>query len=123
MWSTVFRSPPAPVALAYVRAPRECAGLQDPGVHRAPSEEPDTVRVRVSDDGAGIPEGVADTLFEPFYRLDPSRSRKTGGYGLGLSICRRIMEAHGGAISAESPVADGRGARFILTFPRNGAPS
>jgi two-component system sensor histidine kinase KdpD len=43
--------------------------------------------------------------------------------GLGLAIAKGIMEAHGGAISAESPVADGRGARFILTFPRNGAPS
>jgi signal transduction histidine kinase len=80
------------------------------------SEEPDAVRVRVSDDGAGIPEGVADTLFEPFYRLDPSRSRKTGGYGLGLSICRRIMEAHGGTIAIEPRL--GRGATFLLTFRR-----
>jgi two-component system sensor histidine kinase KdpD len=40
--------------------------------------------------------------------------------GLGLAIAKGIMEAHGGAISAESPVAGGRGARFILTFPRNG---
>lgn len=84
-------------------------------------EEPDAVRVRVADDGPGIPEGVADTLFEPFYRLDPSRSKKTGGYGLGLSICRRIMEAHGGAIAIEPRT--GRGATFVLTFRSAAAPA
>lgn len=85
-------------------------------VEVAVTDEPDGVRIRVSDDGPGIPEGAADTLFEPFYRLDSSRSKKTGGYGLGLSICRRIMEAHGGTITIEP--RSGRGATFVLTFRR-----
>ena len=46
--------------------------------------------------------------------MDRSRSKKTGGYGLGLSICKRIMEAHGGSISAVNN--PGRGATFTLTF-------
>jgi signal transduction histidine kinase len=71
--------------------------------------------VRVIDDGAGIPEGDLQNVFEPFFRVDRSRSRKTGGYGLGLSICKRIVEVHGGSIvAANNP---GRGARFTLTFP------
>jgi signal transduction histidine kinase len=78
-------------------------------------EREDAVEARVRDDGPGIPEGDPGALFEPFVRLDPSRSKKTGGYGLGLGICRRIMEAHGGTIRAErnSP----RGATFVLHFP------
>jgi len=77
-------------------------------------EDLGTIAVRVSDDGPGIPEPDLPNLFEPFYRVDRSRSRKTGGYGLGLSICKRIMEAHGGSISvANNP---GRGASFVLIF-------
>jgi signal transduction histidine kinase len=70
--------------------------------------------VRVCDDGPGIPESDLPNLFEPFYRVDRSRSRKTGGYGLGLSICKRIMEAHGGSISVTNN--PGRGASFDLVF-------
>ncbi len=74
-----------------------------------------TVMVLISDDGPGIPESDISNLFEPFYRVDRSRSRKTGGYGLGLSICKRIMEAHGGSIAVSNNA--GRGASFVLTFP------
>jgi len=70
--------------------------------------------VRVRDDGPGIPDSDLPNLFEPFYRVDRSRSRKTGGYGLGLSICKRIMEAHGGSIAVTNNPQ--RGASFILTF-------
>jgi two-component system, OmpR family, sensor kinase len=73
------------------------------------------VVVRVVDDGPGIPESDLGNLFEPFFRVDRSRSRKTGGYGLGLSICRRIVEAHGGTITADNN--ERRGARFTLTLP------
>ncbi|MBI5536473.1 MAG: HAMP domain-containing histidine kinase [Deltaproteobacteria bacterium] len=74
-----------------------------------------SVVVRVADDGPGIPVSDLPHLFEPFFRVDRSRSRKTGGYGLGLSLCKRIMEAHGGAIEVRND-AD-RGASFLLTFP------
>lgn len=74
--------------------------------------------VKVEDDGPGIPEEDLPSLFEPFFRVDRSRSRKTGGYGLGLSLCKRIMEAHGGSIAVENRPS--RGAAFVLTFPRPG---
>lgn len=70
------------------------------------------VAIRVTDDGPGIPEADRRALFEPFVRLDPSRSRKTGGYGLGLSICKRIVEAHGGEIKIEGHA--GRGVTFVV---------
>lgn len=71
--------------------------------------------VRVSDDGPGIPDAEIESVFEPFFRVDRSRSRKTGGYGLGLSIARRIAEAHGGSLVAERN--PGRGASFTLKLP------
>jgi signal transduction histidine kinase len=71
--------------------------------------------VRVVDDGPGIPAEDLGSLFDPFFRVDRSRSRKTGGYGLGLSICKRIVEAHGGRIDAANNPAGG--ACFTLTFP------
>ena len=75
----------------------------------------DTVTLRIRDDGPGIPHADIANLFEPFYRVDRSRSKKTGGYGLGLSICKRIMEAHGGSIAVTNN--PGRGASFVLSFP------
>jgi len=74
-----------------------------------------TVEMVVSDDGAGIPATEFANLFEPFYRIDRSRSRKTGGYGLGLSICKRILELHGGSIAIQSNPT--RGVSFIVTLP------
>jgi signal transduction histidine kinase len=78
-------------------------------------ENVDTVDIRVSDDGPGIPESESANLFEPFFRVDRSRSKKTGGYGLGLSICKRIMEVHGGSIVVKNKPT--RGAAFIATLP------
>jgi signal transduction histidine kinase len=72
-------------------------------------------RVRVIDDGPGIPEGETDNIFEPFYRLDRSRSRRTGGYGLGLSICKRVVTAHGGTIAVRR--RDGLGTIFEIVLP------
>lgn len=72
--------------------------------------------VSVADDGAGIPSEDRERVFEPFFRVDRSRSKESGGYGLGLSICRRVMEAHGGRIAVES--ANGRGTSFVLSFPK-----
>jgi signal transduction histidine kinase len=78
------------------------------------TRERDTLVVRVIDDGPGIPAQDLVNIFEPFFRVDRSRSRKTGGYGLGLSICKRIVEAHGGHIEATNK--PGRGTCFTLTF-------
>jgi signal transduction histidine kinase len=83
-------------------------------VQAEPSGE--SVIVRIVDDGPGIPESDLARVFEPFFRVDRSRSRRTGGFGLGLSMCQRIMEAHGGSIQVENN--PGRGATFTLVFPR-----
>lgn len=72
------------------------------------------VIVCVRDDGVGIPESQMSSVFEPFFRIDPSRSKKTGGYGLGLSICKRIVDAHGGTIKVDNNPK--RGSSFTLTF-------
>jgi len=77
---------------------------------------PDEVEVRVRDDGPGIAEADLANVFEPFFRADRSRSRKTGGYGLGLSMCRRIAEAHGGRIVAQNH--PGQGLSIVTSFPR-----
>jgi signal transduction histidine kinase len=74
------------------------------------------VVIRVADDGPGIPERDMPNIFEPFFRMDRSRSKSTGGYGLGLSICKRVMEAHGGSIAVERRTD--RGTSFVLTFPK-----
>ncbi len=75
-----------------------------------------TVEVAVKDFGVGIPPEDLEKVFEPFYRVDKSRAKETGGYGLGLSLCREIMKAHGGGIRLESGL--GQGTRVILKFPR-----
>jgi signal transduction histidine kinase len=77
---------------------------------------PGEATVRIEDHGSGIPEAELPKIFEPFYRVDPSRSRETGGYGLGLSLCKRIMEAHGGSIAIAS--REGEGTEVALAFPR-----
>ena len=78
--------------------------------------EPHHAVVQVVDRGIGIPVEELAFIFEPFYRVDKSRSKETGGYGLGLSLCKTIMEAHGGKIEVESQV--GVGTTVSLFFPR-----
>jgi len=75
----------------------------------------DSVEVSVADTGAGIAPEHLPNVFERFYRADPSRTRSTGGAGLGLSIARQIVQAHGGHIWAESE--PGKGAIFTFTLP------
>lgn len=69
----------------------------------------------VSDSGPGISEAAQARIFDRFWRADESRARDGGGSGLGLALCREIVEAHGGRIWVESE--EGRGARFIVALP------
>jgi signal transduction histidine kinase len=73
-----------------------------------------TITVQVRDAGQGIPSEDLQHVFEPFYRVDKSRSRRTGGYGLGLSICKTIMEAHGGSITVASEPGQGTTVKLLL---------
>ena len=73
-----------------------------------------TYRFTVSDRGRGIPAEALSRITEPFYMVDKSRSRAQGGAGLGLSLCRRIAEAHGGRLEFESREGEGTRASLIL---------
>ena len=77
----------------------------------------DTCRVDVADDGPGIPEEEWNRGFTPFARLDDSRTRSSGGYGLGLSIVRRITYWHGGRAMVSRDERLG-GAKFSLVWPK-----
>jgi two-component system sensor histidine kinase BaeS len=72
--------------------------------------------IRVADTGVGIPPEELPHIFERFYRVDKSRSRATGGSGLGLTIAKRLVEAHGGTLRVESEA--GRGSTFVVVLPR-----
>jgi len=74
------------------------------------------VEVAVSDTGPGIEPNEVDKIFERFYRSDESRSRATGGFGLGLAISREMVTAMGGSIRVGS--SSGQGSRFVVTLAR-----
>ncbi|MDD5590918.1 MAG: ATP-binding protein [Dehalococcoidales bacterium] len=79
------------------------------------SRHNDWVEVAVADTGEGIPASDLPNIFERFYRVDKSRTRATGGSGLGLTIAKGLVEAHGGKIEVRSE--PGRGSRFTFTLP------
>jgi histidine kinase len=74
------------------------------------------VRVTVTDSGIGIAAEHLAHIFDRFYRVDKSRARSGGGSGIGLTIARFLVEAHGGRIWAESP-GPGQGSTFTFTLP------
>jgi len=79
------------------------------------------LELQVLDDGPGIPESQLEQVFEPFFRLEASRSRATGGTGLGLGIARNIARSHGGDLVLRNRPEGGLAA--VLTLPRRGAES
>lgn len=78
-------------------------------------KENNDVVVRVSDTGCGIPEEYRESIFQPFFRVDKSRSRQMGGVGLGLALVHEIAVLHGGSVRAES--GNKPGTVFIVTLP------
>jgi signal transduction histidine kinase len=97
--------------------------LVENAIKYSPDGGPITVRVRggdvitvsVADRGVGVTSEQAEHLFERFYRVDGSLARATKGVGLGLFICRSLVEAHGGRIWVESQ--PGAGSTFSFTLP------
>ena len=78
---------------------------------------PEWVELRVRDEGIGIPPESLALLFQPFARASNATARHYGGLGLGLFICREIVQRHGGTIWAESPGAQ-QGSCFHVRLPR-----
>ena len=72
--------------------------------------------ISVEDDGKGIPKDKRDVIFSPFIKLDNSRSREQGHFGLGLAISAKVMDWHKGKIQADAGIILS-GARFVLLFP------
>ena len=84
-------------------------------VHIAGHRDGEWFQIVVADQGPGIPESLRQRIFEPFFRVDDSRSRQLGGAGLGLALVRAIAEFHGGAVYVEK--SRGAGSRFVLKLP------
>ncbi len=76
------------------------------------------IEVVISDSGEGIPGDQLLRIFDRFYRVDPSRSRETGGSGLGLTIARLLVESHGGKIAAGNNATGGSWFCFLLPVAR-----
>ncbi len=81
------------------------------------STEPDGSVVRVIDEGPGFPAAFTSQAFDAFTRADESRTRATGGAGLGLAIARGLVEAHGGRIWIEAPGSEHRGGEVVFSIP------
>ena len=91
--------------------------LQDGHIYVTLEERNDTVSVIVKDTGIGISENHKEKIFNRFFRPDSSRSRETGGFGLGLSICKHIVELHKGRIEMKSKL--NTGSSFVVTLRKN----
>lgn len=89
-----------------------------PKVEIHAEDSADAVCISVTDDGPGVPAGELLRIFEPFYRVDRSRSRDTGGSGLGLAIVRSAIETSGGEVTASTP--ESGGLRVTLRLPKHG---
>ena len=85
-------------------------------VHITTGETPEMILVSIRNDGPGIAPGDLPYIFERFYRADQSRTRSTGGSGIGLTIAKAIVEAHKGTITVRSEV--GKGAEFTVSLPK-----
>ncbi len=75
------------------------------------------ITIRVRDEGPGIPAEYLEQVFEPFFRVESSRNRDTGGTGLGLCIARDVAQSHGGSVTLRNP--QGEGVEATLVLPRN----
>lgn len=91
---------------------------QDQSVEVKVTDRGASYDIDVRDYGIGIPADQIDKIFEPFYRIDPSRSKESGGFGLGLNLCLRVVQAHGGSIHAYSSAQISPGTMFRVVLPK-----
>ena len=107
---------------AFVNLLENAVKYSPPGseVHVSAARAEGEVAVRVEDRGGGIPAEHLDRIFERFYRVDRSRSRKLGGTGLGLAIVKHVVQVHGGRVEVES--TPGKGSTFTVRLGVTGEP-
>jgi signal transduction histidine kinase len=112
-----FRADPEDLQLVWTNLLENAVRYSQKGasVEVAVTRSGDRARVIFEDHGAGISPGDLPHIFDRFFRGDPSRTRATGGFGLGLAIAKAVVEAYGGSITAES--APGRGTRMTVELP------
>jgi signal transduction histidine kinase len=119
---TMTRSPPVSIDCQPAALKRALTNLIENAVkygQRARvslSDLPQAVEIAVEDDGPGIPDDQLTKVFEPFYRVESSRNRDTGGVGLGLAIARTVVEAQGGTLVLANRKP--QGLRALITLPR-----
>ncbi|MNG04371.1 Sensor protein CpxA [compost metagenome] len=110
----VVRIEPRFMARAVINLLRNAIRYADERVQVSLTRAGDHYEVRVNDDGPGVPLDGREKIFEPFARLDASRDRRTGGFGLGLALVRRVSQSHRGHVEVtDSPWG---GASFRLTW-------
>ncbi|MDO9524298.1 MAG: ATP-binding protein, partial [Gemmobacter sp.] len=111
--ATLAPSPPLPVVIRAHALNRALRNLIDNAVRYGGvalltlTQEPGMAVITIADKGPGLPEDQLEAVFEPFVRLEVSRSRDTGGVGLGLAIARTIIQAHGGTVVLRNREAGG----------------
>lgn len=88
---------------------------QNGRVHLSAKQEGRRIQIAVADTGVGIPAEKLEEIFEPFHQIDTSSTRKAGGAGIGLTLTKRIVEAHGSKLNIES--LPGKGSRFSFSLP------
>lgn len=93
-------------------------GASDSKVTVSAQEKESEIEFFVTDEGPGIPKGSQERIFERFYRVEKHRTRIGSSSGLGLAICKHIVERLGGRIRVKSPTESGKGSRFSFTVPR-----
>jgi signal transduction histidine kinase len=86
------------------------------GAHAAIDSTSTTIEITIDDEGSGVPESELKRVFEPFYRIEESRNRDTGGVGLGLAIAQSAVQAHGGQVTLSNRPAGGL--RAVVGLPR-----
>jgi len=115
--STVARMDPRLMSLALSNLLVNACRYAEREVRCTIAERTPNYEIRVEDDGEGVPEAERESIFKAFTRIDDSRNRETGGFGLGLAIVARIAALHGGNVSVRESRELG-GACFVLTWPR-----
>jgi signal transduction histidine kinase len=96
-------------------------GAVDVRVRQLPATEGDMIELAVTDHGIGIPPAERERIFERFYRAPQAVSERFRGSGLGLYICRSVVEAHGGRIWAADAIHGGQGTSMFVVLPRQAA--